>query len=218
VIENRPGAGSSVAVSEVARARPDGHTLMFINPSGFAIQPQVAARPSYDPLNDLAPIAMVANTPVTVVAGPGFTGGDVRGLIAAMRKGEVIRAVLSQNPNFRALAQKNPAQVNATLARVRALQADALGPIQREMLTASRQAAINAYAREFTAAELNAILAFYKSPAGAKLLARQGAINAEVGRAMQAKFGPRVAAAEKAVGPRIDAELRGLGPQQAPAK
>jgi len=85
VIENRPGAGSSVAVSEVARARPDGHTLMFINPSGFAIHPQVAARPSYDPLKDLAPVAMVANTPVTVVAGPGFTGGDVRELIAQAR-------------------------------------------------------------------------------------------------------------------------------------
>ena len=35
---------------------------------------------------------------------------------------------------------------------------------------------------------------------------------------MQAKFGPRVAAAEKSVGPKIDAELRKLGPQQAPAK
>lgn len=178
------------------------------------------------------PAALAAATPVLAQADartaaaavadvtnpPARSKAQLDAQIAAMRKGEVIRAVLSQNPNFRALAQKNPAQVNATLARVGALQADALGPIQREMLTASRQAAIDAYAREFTAAELNAILAFYKSPAGAKLLARQGAINAEVGKAMQAKFGPRVAAAEKSVGPKIDAELRKLGPQQAPAK
>ena len=85
VVENRPGAGSSVAASEVARARPDGHTLMFINPSGFAIHPQVAARPTYDPLKDLAPVAMVASTPVAVIAGPAFTGGDVGGLIAQAR-------------------------------------------------------------------------------------------------------------------------------------
>ena len=138
--------------------------------------------------------------------------------LKAMRNGDAIRGMLGQNPRFKQEAAKNQPAFNAAIARMGALQADALGPIQREMLTASRQAAIDAYAREFTAAELNAILAFYKSPAGAKLLARQGAINAEVGKAMQAKFGPRVAAAEKSVGPKIDAELRKLGPQQAPAK
>ena len=138
--------------------------------------------------------------------------------LAAMRKGEMIRAALNQNPGFRALAQQKPAEVNATMARVGALQADALGPIQREMLAASRQAAIDIYARDFTVDELNAITAFYKTPAGAKMLARQPAVNAEVAKTMQAKFGPRVQAAEKAVGPKIDAELRKLGPQQPPAK
>ena len=138
--------------------------------------------------------------------------------LKAMRSGEAIRAMLSQNPRFKQEAAKNQPAFNAALARMGAMQADALGPIQREMLTASRQVAVAAYAREFTAAELDQIAAFYKSPAGAKLLARQGAINAEVGKAMQQKYGARVQAAEKSVGPKIEAELRKLFPQQAPAK
>lgn len=138
--------------------------------------------------------------------------------LKAMRNGDVIRGMLSQNPAFKQEAAKNQPAFNAAIARMGAMQADALGPIQREMLTASRQVAINAYAREFTAAELEQIAAFYRSPTGAKLLARQNAINAEVGKSMQQKFGPRVQAAEKSVGPKIEAELRKLFPQQAPPK
>ena len=138
--------------------------------------------------------------------------------LKAMRNGDAIRGMLGQNPRFKQEAAKNQPAFNAAIARMGALQADALGPIQREMLTASRQTAIQAYARQFTAAELDQIAAFYRSPAGAKLVARQGAINAEVSNAMQQKFAPRIQAAEKAVGPKIEAELRKLFPQQAPAK
>jgi hypothetical protein len=137
--------------------------------------------------------------------------------LKAMRSGDALRAMLSQNPQFRQEAAKNQPAFNATLARAGAIQADALGPIQREMLASSRQVAIAAYAREFTAAELDQIATFYRSPAGAKLLARQNAINAEVGKAMQQKYGARVQAAEKAAGPKIEAELRKLAPK-APAK
>ncbi len=142
----------------------------------------------------------------------------LEGQLKAMRSGEALRAMLSQNPQFRQEAAKNQPAFNAALARAGAIQADALGPIQREMLAASRQVAVQAYAREFTAAELDQIAAFYRSPTGAKLLARQGAINAEVGKAMQQKFAARVQAAEKAVGPKIEAELRKLFPAKAPAK
>lgn len=138
--------------------------------------------------------------------------------LKAMRNGDAIRGMLGQNPRFKQEAAKNQPAFNAAIARMGALQADALGPIQREMLTASRQTAIQAYARQFTAAELDQIAAFYRSPAGAKLVARQGAINAEVSNAMQQKFAPRIQAAEKSVGPKIEAELRKLFPQQAPAK
>ena len=132
--------------------------------------------------------------------------------LKAMRSGEAVRAMLGQNPRFREEASKNKPAFNAAMARMGAMQADALGPFQREMLTASRQAAIQLYARDFTAAELNQIAAFYRTPAGAKLLARQPAINAEVAKTMQQKYGPRVQAAEKALAPKMEAELRKLFP------
>lgn len=138
--------------------------------------------------------------------------------LKAMRNGDAVRAMLGQNPRFKQEAAKNQPAFNAALARIGAMQADAVGPIQREMMTASRAALIDGYAANFTVAELNAIAAFYKSPAGAKLLARQPAIGMEVNRQMQAKFGPRIVAAEKAVGPKIEAELKKLFPPQAPAK
>lgn len=138
--------------------------------------------------------------------------------LKAMRSGEAVRAMLSQNPRFREEAAKNKPAFNAAMARMGAMQADALGPLQREMLTASRSAAIQFYARDFTAAELDQIAAFYRTPAGTKLLARQPGINAEVAKTMQQKFGPRVQAAEKAMAPRMDAELRTLFPAQAPAR
>jgi hypothetical protein len=149
---------------------------------------------------------------------PARASAQLEAQLKAMRNGDAIRAMLGQNPRFKQEAAKNQPAFNAAMARMGAMQADTLGPIQREMLAASRQAAIAAYAREFTAAELDQIAAFYRSPAGAKLLARQPAINAEVGKAMQQKFAARVQAAEKAVGPKIEAELRKLFPQQAPAK
>jgi len=138
--------------------------------------------------------------------------------LKAMRSGEAVRGMLSQNPRFKQEAAKNQPAFNAAIARMGAMQADALGPIQREMLATSRQVAIQAYAREFTAAELDQIAAFYRSPTGAKFMARQPAINAEVGKAMQQKYGARVQAAEKAIAPKMEAELRKLFPAQAPAK
>lgn len=133
-----------------------------------------------------------------------------------IRSGAVIRAQLGQNPRFAQEAAKNQPAFNSAIGRIGALQADALGPIRLEMLNASRQEAIAAYARNFTAEELTAILAFYKSPAGTKLAGTQSRINAEVGATMQTKFAQRLMNAEKATAPKIEAELKKLFP--APAK
>jgi hypothetical protein len=150
---------------------------------------------------------------------PARSSAALEAQLKAMRNGDALRNVLNQNPGFRQAASQNPAKFDAALARMGAMQADALGPIQREMLTASRTAAIEAYATRFTTAELEAIAAFYRSGPGAKLLAQQGAIGVEVSKQMQTRFGPRVQAAEKSVGPKIDAELRKLsGQPPAPAK
>ena len=58
VIENRPGAGGIVGISEVARAAPDGYTIGYANVGTLAINKSLYARLPYDPARQLAPVAM----------------------------------------------------------------------------------------------------------------------------------------------------------------
>jgi hypothetical protein len=134
--------------------------------------------------------------------------------LADMRSGATIRQMFAGNPRFKAEAAKNQPAFNQAIARMGAMQADAVGPIMREMLPATRSATIAAYARAFTPAELNQLTAFFKSPAGAKFMRVQPQIQAEVGKQMQTRFGPRLEAAQKSVGPKLEAELKKLFPQQ----
>ena len=128
--------------------------------------------------------------------------------IAQIRSGAGVRAMLSGNPALKAELAKNSPAVNAGLGRMGAIQADAVAPIMREMQASARAEQIASFARNFTADELEQIAAFYRTPAGAKFLARQGAVSADVARSSATKFGPRMQAAEKSVAPKLDAELR----------
>jgi hypothetical protein len=134
--------------------------------------------------------------------------------LADMRAGATIRMMFANNPRFQAEAAKNQPAFNQAVARMGAIQADAVGPIMREMLPATRKATINAYAKAFTAAELNQIAAFYKTPAGQKFMRSQPQVQQEVGRQMQQQFGARMESAQKSAGPKIEAELKKLFPPQ----
>ena len=68
VVENRPGAGGTLAANALARAN-DGHTLMLLN-NGFAVSAALYRSLPYDPRADIAPIAMVASTGLVILAGP----------------------------------------------------------------------------------------------------------------------------------------------------
>ena len=67
VVENRGGAGGSIAASAVAKANPDGYTLLVITNGMYAVNPLIYKTLPYDPNKDFAYIAMLANTP-TVLA------------------------------------------------------------------------------------------------------------------------------------------------------
>jgi tripartite-type tricarboxylate transporter receptor subunit TctC len=69
VPENRPGAGGNVGAEAAARSAPDGYTLVLCAPS-LAISPSLYAKLNYDPLRDLAPIALVATIPNLFVVHP----------------------------------------------------------------------------------------------------------------------------------------------------
>jgi tripartite-type tricarboxylate transporter receptor subunit TctC len=60
VIENQGGGGGIIAAQSVARAKPDGHTLLAGTTSELVISPVIMSTPSYDPVRDLAPIAITA--------------------------------------------------------------------------------------------------------------------------------------------------------------
>ena len=68
IIENKPGAGGTIGVDAVAKAVPDGYTLVFGNTGPNAVV-QLMRKISYDPLKDLRPISTVALTPL-ILAGP----------------------------------------------------------------------------------------------------------------------------------------------------
>src|ERR1044072_5393477 len=62
VVENRSGAGGNIAVDYVAKAAPDGYTLVLANVGALAVNPHILKTP-YDPLKDLTPITMAVIFP-----------------------------------------------------------------------------------------------------------------------------------------------------------
>jgi tripartite-type tricarboxylate transporter receptor subunit TctC len=63
VVENRPGAGQQIGVNAVAKAAPDGYTLLMATSSAMAINPTLYKKIAYDPVKDFQPIAMMAHLP-----------------------------------------------------------------------------------------------------------------------------------------------------------
>jgi hypothetical protein len=86
--------------------------------------------------------------------------------------------------------------------------------MQREMLGARRELTARNFARRMTVPELNASVAFFRSPTGAKLLAQQPAVAAAVAADVERRFAARIQAAERAVAPRVRDELAKLVPAQ----
>ncbi len=63
VVENRPGAGQQIGVNMVAKAAPDGYTLLMATSSAMAVNPTLYKKIAYDPVKDFQPIAMMAHLP-----------------------------------------------------------------------------------------------------------------------------------------------------------
>ena len=81
VVENRPGAGGTLAAHEVARAAPDGHTAFLLN-NGHAVSAAVYKSLPYDAVGDFQPVSMVAKMPLVLLVGPNAPYGTLRALIA----------------------------------------------------------------------------------------------------------------------------------------
>jgi tripartite-type tricarboxylate transporter receptor subunit TctC len=82
IIDNRPGAGGSIGMEMVAKAAPDGYTLVMGHVGTLAANPALYPKLPYDPVKDFAPITLIAMVPNVLVVGPAVPSQNVRELIA----------------------------------------------------------------------------------------------------------------------------------------
>jgi tripartite-type tricarboxylate transporter receptor subunit TctC len=90
VVENRTGAGGAIGTALVARAAPDGNTLLLSNPGPMALRPSLYSDLPYDPLRDFAPVAGVAKSPLVLVVAGNSPVRSVQELIALGKSGQAV--------------------------------------------------------------------------------------------------------------------------------
>jgi tripartite-type tricarboxylate transporter receptor subunit TctC len=84
IVDNRPGADGIIGTDLAARATPDGYTLLIVSTS-YTMNPGIHKKLPFDPIKDLAPIAMIGTGPNAIVVNPGFPVKTVKDLVAAAK-------------------------------------------------------------------------------------------------------------------------------------
>ena len=86
VVENRPGAGSSIAAEAVAKSAPDGYTLLIASPSSILVNPLISPKAGFQPLKDLIAVSKVSSSPLILAVNPGVGVNSVKELVAHAKK------------------------------------------------------------------------------------------------------------------------------------
>jgi len=85
IVDNKPGAGTTIAGDFMAKSAPDGYTIWLQDITTHAINASLYARLPYDSLRDFTPITLVASTPLMLVVHPSTPAASVRELVALMK-------------------------------------------------------------------------------------------------------------------------------------
>jgi tripartite-type tricarboxylate transporter receptor subunit TctC len=117
VVENRPGAGSMIGANFVAKANPDGHILLLMEPAALLAKWMNGSAP-YDVIKDFTPIALAATQPLVLFAHPSLPVGNVAELIAHCkanpRKLSVVTAGVGSPHHLAAVWLNAAAQIEIT--------------------------------------------------------------------------------------------------------
>ena len=99
VVENKPGAGGSIAAAATAATTPDGYRIMLSDPGAFAINPiMLPQNARYDPLNDFTPIALVGQSPLVLVVPASKPFTTLEALNAHLRANAATASYASSGP------------------------------------------------------------------------------------------------------------------------
>jgi tripartite-type tricarboxylate transporter receptor subunit TctC len=82
VVENRPGAGSSIAAEHVAKSAPDGYSVLIASPSSILVNPIITPKAGFQPLKDLIAVSKVSSSPLILAVNPSVPAASVKELIA----------------------------------------------------------------------------------------------------------------------------------------
>lgn len=82
IVDNRPGGGGRIGAAELARAAPDGYSLMYAVSVIYALLPATAREVHYDPLKDFAPLGQLSSYTTVLVCHPSVPFRDVSGMVA----------------------------------------------------------------------------------------------------------------------------------------
>jgi len=86
VVDNRPGAGSSIAAEFVAKGPADGYTFLIASPSSILVNPLLSPKADFQPMKDLAPVSKVTSSPLLLAVNPNLGVANLRELVAYLKK------------------------------------------------------------------------------------------------------------------------------------
>ena len=141
---------------------------------------------------------------------PGQINRTLNQNVEAMRSGMALRAMLAQQPGFVPAYNANRARFDAALKKAGAIQAQVAERVIRDNAPAMVEVAVRAYARNYTAAEINGLSAFFRTPLGQALNSRQPRVTAEIGAGSTQLIAARIDAGMQAAAPQLQAALAPL--------